>query len=187
MNTTKFTAAAALAAALLSTGVFAQSVTQAPAPVAAPVPNEVIYLPQLPTAADLIAATGAGHGVTIQKIDQTSTQITVVYRFDSGQTNTVCYNLIAAAGAGMTPAAAVGAVPTPTTPAPNVAYGPGAPYYYSEAPANGYYPANDYYPAYGYYPAWYPPVVLGLGFDWGFRGGWGYHGGGGFRGGGHWH
>jgi hypothetical protein len=185
MKTTKFAAAAALAAALLSAGVFAQSVTQAPVPAAAPVPNEVIYLPQLPTAADLIAATGAGHGVTIQKIDQTSTQITVVYRFDSGQTNTVCYNLIAAAGSGTTAAAAVAAVPAPATPAPNVSYGPGGPYYYSYAPVDGY------YPAYGYYPAWYPPVVLGLGFDWGFRGGWGggwgRGGGWGHGGGGHWH
>ena len=176
MKTTKFIAAAAMAAALTSLGAHAQSPTQAPAAQAAPVPTEVIYLPQLPTAAQLIGAASASHGVTIQKIDQTSTQITVVYKYDNGQTNTVAYNLIAAADSSAVPAP--GAVPAPSTPPPAVvSYAvPASPYYYS------------YGADYSYYPAWYPPVVLGFDWGWGFHGGgWGYRGGWGFHGGGgHW-
>ena len=179
MNITKFIAAAAMAAAILSVGAHAQSTAQAlaPSPQVTPTPNEVIYLPQLPTAADLVNAAAASHGVSIQKIDQTSTQITVVYKYVSGQTLTVAYNLIAAADSGAVPAPGVATVPAPATPAPAVAYAVPAPYYYG------------YGPDYAYYPAWYPPIAIGLDLGWDFRGGWGRggwgHGGWG-HGGGHW-
>jgi hypothetical protein len=180
MKKTQFIATAALAAMGLGTAAFAQSSVQAQtparqaAPVAvAPAPNEVIYLPQLPSAGDLAASASGSQGVTIQRIDQTSSDITVVYRFSNGQTNTVAYRLIAQADSSAVPApAGYSAVPAPTTAAPAVVYAAAAPYY----PAPYYY---DYAPYGFFWPGWYPPISIGLGF--GFRGG--FHGGG-FRGGG---
>ena len=176
MNTTKLIVAAAMAAATLSTGALAQSPAevQAPAPQVSPTPNEVIYLPKLPAVADLVSAAAASHGVTIQKIDQTANQITVVYRFDSGQTNTVAYQLIAAGDPNAVPPGATAVVPAPGTPAPTVVYAtnpyPDPYYYYAYAPYPGY-----------YWPGWVAPVAFGLGFGFGhgWHGGWGggWHGG----------
>jgi len=163
-------ALALVAAAAMATSARAQ----APASASA-APNETIYVQQLPSPSELASGATAG-GVTIEKIDQTSDQITVVYKYTNGQTNTVAYRPIAAAGS----AATSGAVIPATTPAPAVSttqtviYSEPAPVYY-------YYPASYYYPT--YYPwGWYPPVSLHVGF--GFRGG--FHGGfgGGFHG--HW-
>jgi hypothetical protein len=183
MKTTRFIAAAALAAMGLGAVAFAQTSVQAapPAPQAAPTavapaPNEVIYLPQLPAASALAASANGSQGVTIDKIDQTSAEITVVYRFANGQTNTVAYRLIGQADATAAPTAAPAyGVPAPTTPAPAVVYAPG----YVAAPGPYYYDYGPYaYAPYGYYwTGWFAPVGIGIGLGFGFHGG-GFHGGG---------
>ena len=167
MNKTHFILTAALAAATFGTGVYAQTAagTPTPPPQAAPTPapNEVIYLPKLPTATELVNAASSSRGVAIQKIDQTSTQITVVYRFDSGQVNTVSYQLIGGIDSSAAPVASANGVPTPSTAAPTVVY--------TAYPAPQYYPYSyGPYPGY-YWPGWVAPFAIGL--DFGFRGG--YH------------
>jgi hypothetical protein len=164
MKTHKFTAAAIIAAALC-TAALAQ-----PASPPAAAPNEVVYVPQLPSAADLSKA-AAAQGITVSQIDQTSSQVLVTYKYSNGAVNTVSYQPLSAAEGGAT-----GAVATPTTPAPAVATGSTV-VYTTAAPA--YYYDYPYY-GYPYYYGWYPPVSIGLGF--GFHGG--FHGGG-FRGGFH--
>lgn len=121
-----------------------------------PTPNQIIYLPQLPTAATLVNV-AAAQKLAIEQINQTSTQITVVYKFANGQTNTICYQLLSAAGAVPAP---VGTRPVVVPAQTTVIYGGPAPVYYYDP---------FYYP----YP-WAAPVSVSLGF--GFRGGY-YHGG----------
>jgi hypothetical protein len=130
-------------------------------------PNQIVYAQRLPGITELTNA-AAAQGITIDKIEQTSTQITAVYRYANGQTNIVAYLLLPTAGTAAIP------VPAPSTPPPAVVYDT-APrvVYYDES--YGYGPA--YYPYY-----WYPPVAfrVGLGFNYHY----GYHGGygGGFHG-----
>jgi hypothetical protein len=136
-----------------------------------PAPNQIIYLPQLPTAASLVNV-AAAQGLSVEQISQTNTQIMVVYKYGNGQTNAICYQLLSTAGA----------VPTVASPAPVVVPAQTTVIYGTPAPA--YYYDPFYYP----WP-WFGPVAVGL--DFGFRGGY-YHGGGfrggGFHGGGHgWH
>ena len=170
-----------LTTTLLTAGLIAQSASPAvtepaePAPAIAPIqtpaPNQIIYIPQLPSAGALANA-AAAQGVAVAQINQTSSQITVVYKYSNGQTNTICYQLLSAAVAA--PAIAgptTAAVPAQTT----VIYGTPAPAYY--------------YDPY-YYPwPWFAPVAvsLGFGFHGGYYGGYygGYHGGWGGHGGGH--
>jgi hypothetical protein len=163
MKSHKFTAAAIIAAALC-TAAFAQTATPAAAPAAAP--NEIVYVPQLPSAADLTKAATA-QGVTVAQIDQTSSQVIVTYKYSNGAVNTVSYQPLSAIDSGT-------AVPQPATAAPAVAAGTTV-VYTTTTPA---YYAYPYY-GYGYYPwGWYPPVSIGLGFGFhggGFRGG--FHGG----------
>jgi hypothetical protein len=172
MKTIPIFTAVVLTTTFLTAGAIAQTgtpPTPSPAPAVVPMqmpaPNQVIYLPQLPTAAALANAATA-QGVTVEQINQTSTQITVVYKFSTGQTNTICYQLLAAAlNAPMPAGTAPAAVPAATT----VIYERGGPVYYYDP---------FYYP----WP-WYAPVAVSLGF--GFHGGY-YHGGGGsFHGGFH--
>ncbi|HEX3730332.1 MAG TPA: hypothetical protein VHV47_11045 [Opitutaceae bacterium] len=160
MKTNHFLAAALVACGLFATGALAQT------PAAPATPTEVVYVPQLPSAADLTKA-AAAQNVTIERIDQTASQITVAYKYPSGQETTVSYQPLSAAG--------VAGVPVPATAAPAA---PGSAVVYTSP---GYY--YDYGPSPYYYPwGWYPPVAIGLGF--GFHGG--FHGGfrGGFHGGG---
>jgi 3-oxoacyl-ACP reductase-like protein len=143
----------------------AQPVPAAPAAVVnpMPVPNQIIYLPQLPSPASLVNV-AAAQGLSIDQISQTSTQIIVVYKYSNGQTNTICYQLLSTAGVDNVAAAnAPVVVPAQTT----VIYETRAPAYYYDP---------FYYP----WP-WVAPVAIGL--DFGFRGGY-YHGGfhGGHRG-----
>jgi len=147
------------------------SVAPIVAPATAVTPNQIVYAQRLPSVTELTNA-AAAQGLTIEKIEQTSAQITAVYRYGNGQINAVAYLLLPAAGAVASPV--VTSVPTPSTPAPAVAY-------YESAPNAVYY--NDsygYWP--GYYPYyWYPPVSfrVGLGFNYHY----GFHGGfGGYRG-----
>jgi hypothetical protein len=149
---------------LVTTGAYAQTPTPTTPP---PAPTELVYLPQLPTVAMLIANAKA-EGATIVKIDQKGSQTDVTYKDANGQVNVVSYQLLPAAEAGAAQATAGAPVPTPP---PTVVYraGPqpiyyGDPYYY-----------GDYYPYY-----WWPAVSVGLGFGWyhGWGGHWGgYHGG----------
>ena len=177
MKTPKLIAGTILASALLSTAAFAQNtVSVAPANPAS-APNEVVYVPQLPSAAELTKA-AAAQGVTVVQINQTSSQITVVYKYSNGQVNTVSYQPLSAADASGVP------MPTAAPAAGAVAVVPGTTVVYQTA-APGYYYDGYPYPYYGYGYGWYPPVAVGFGF--------GFHGGGGFRGGwgggghgGHW-
>ena len=139
-----------------------------PAPRRRPAPNEVVYVPQLPSAAELSKA-AAAQNVTIAQIDQTNSQVTVTYKYSNGAVNTVSYQPLANAENGT-------AVPMPSSPAPAATAGTTVVYTTTTAPAPAYYYDYPYY-GYGYYPwGWYPPVSIGLGF--------GFHGGG-FRGGFH--
>ncbi len=159
-------------AALLASGVSAQDSTPASAspnhvvtpttpapavaPAAAPAPNQIVYTPRLPGASELTNA-AAAQGLTIERIEQSASQIVAVYKNASGQTNTVAYQALPPATA---PA------PAPTTPPPALLYAP--------APRVVYYDSYDpfYYSSYPYYPrVWYPPVSLRLGFGFGHRGG----------------
>jgi hypothetical protein len=130
-------------------------------------PNQIVYAQRLPSVAELTNA-AAAQGLAIDRIEQTSAQITAVYRYANGQINIVAYLLLPTAGATTIP------VPTPSTPPPAVVY--------NTAPRVVYYDADyGYGPA--YYPYyWYPPVAfsIGLGFNYhyGYHGGFGggYHG-----------
>ncbi len=149
------------------------SVAPTVSPSTAVTPNQIVYAQRLPSVPDLTSA-AAAQGITIDRIEQTSAQITAVYRYANGQINTVAYLLLPTAGATATLSTAP--VLTPSTPAPAVAY--------NATPRVVYYDDyNDYWS--GYYPYyWYPPVAfrVGLGFNYhyGFRGGFG-GGRGGFR------
>lgn len=139
-----------------------EATTPAPA-VSMPTPNQILYVPRLPSAQELANA-AAAQKVGIEQMLQTSAQITVVYKYANGQTNVVAYQLLPTANVAQ------------PTPAPKVVYRTAPPrvVYYSDpywAPSYAYYP--DYY--------WYPPVSLSLGFGYG----WGGHFHGGYRGGFH--
>jgi hypothetical protein len=173
-----------LAATLLSSSAYALdapssaastsnvAVATTPAPIVAPeanpapAPNQFVYTPRLPSVADLSNAASA-QGLTVDRIEQSATQIVAVYRNASGQTNTVAYQTLP-------PTTATTA--TTTTPPPTVVYEstPRVVYYY-----DGYDPF--------YYPYWYAPfsVRVGLGYGYHFHGGYGYRGG--FHGGGYHH
>ena len=142
------------------------SVAPTVAPATAITPNQVVYAQRLPSVTELTNA-AAAQGLAIDRIEQTSTQIMVVYRYGNGQINAVAYLLLPTAGAAASP------VPTPSTPAPAVAYEPASRVVYYDD-SYGYWPG--YYPYY-----WYPPIAfrVGLGFNYHY----GYHGGyGGFHG-----
>jgi len=166
---TPTTPPAATATVASPTATVASPTATAPSPT--PAPNAIIYLPQLPTPADLANA-AAAQGLAIEKIVQTSAQIIVVYEYANGQTNTVAYQLLPAAGAAPTvPAATTTVVPGATT---TVVYA---------QPASAYY----YYDPY-YYPwswPWFAPISLGIGVGYGYHGYGFHHGGYGFRHGGY--
>ena len=195
MKTFKTLLTAALGAAALAATGWAQ-------PSGPQAPNEVIYLPQLPTAADL-SRTAAAQGQTLSRIEQTSGQVTAVFANANGQTSVISYQILPGQpGATAAPdqqilSPAPVTMAQPSTPAPAVGQMQTAPpttvVYGADAAAYPY----DYYPGYGYYGPWYPAIGLGWGWGWGYRGwagyrGWGYgfapgvgfHGAVGFHGGG---
>lgn len=171
MKTHTIIGTVALATAFLTTGMLAQ--TAAPQPPAAPqttaispaspmpAPNSIIYVPRLPTPTELSQA-AAAQNLSIQKIEQTSSRITVMYQHADGSTTTVAYELLATATAAPAPA------PTSTTtvvrsPPARVIYTSPSWYY------GGYYdPFWDPWPWYGGPVS----VSLGLGYVWG---GGGFH------------
>ena len=134
---TKFFAILAIAAGLVVLGARAQTPAPATDSVAAPQASQYVYAPRLPSVAELSNAAGA-QGLTIDKVIQTASQMTVVYRSSNGQTNTVAYMLLPAAGS--TSATSTVAVAT-TTPPPTVVYA-------APAPAPVYYYDPFYYPSY---------------------------------------
>jgi hypothetical protein len=171
-----FLLTAILAVPLLAAGARAQAqqstaavvTPSSPAPAvaqAAPAaPNQVIYVPRLPTAAELSNAAAASSGVSVERIEQSSAQISITYKYTNGQTNTVAYQLLPAGNPTAQPQTTV----VQTAPAPTVVYTPPPRVIYYEEPV--------YYPRY-YYP-YYPPVS----FSFGFSHGYGHrHYGGGFH------
>lgn len=155
--------------------------TQQPAavatPQAMPAPNQIIYAPRLPSANELTSA-AAAQGLSVEQINQTSNQITVVYRNSNGQTNTVSYQLLPT-GAPTTTTTTTVIAPNP---APTVVYQTPPTVVYETSPSVVYY---DTYRPY-YRPYYYPPVSLSFGFGYYHGGhGWGGHGGGWGHGG--WH
>ena len=172
-----------IAATLLSGSAYALDVTPGvasttnvavpttPAPVLSsetnpvPAPNQIVYTPRLPSVAELSNA-AAAQGLTVDRIEQSATQIVAVYRNANGQTNTVAYQTL--------PPTTAATVATTSQP-PTVVY--------ESAPRVIYY--DDYDPF--YYPYWYAPfsVRVGLGFGYHYHGGYGYHGG--YHGGGFHH
>jgi hypothetical protein len=133
-----------------------------PAPVLAPIynqspaPNQIVYTPRLPSVAELSNA-AAAQGLTVERIEQSATQIVATYKYSNGQTNIVSYQTLPPAS---------GATATTTTSASTVVY--------ETSPRVVYYDSYDPF----YYPYWYSPVSVRLGFGFGYRGGHGYHGGG---------
>ena len=145
----------------------APSAAPAAAPVAttpqtAPAPNQIIYAPRLPSASELTNV-AAAQGLAVEQISQTANQVTVIYRDNAGQTNTVAYQLLPTAGTTSGTTATAVAVPSA---APTVVY--------ESAPRVVYYESYDpFWPSYPRY--YYPPVSLSFGF--GYSRGWGggYH------------
>ena len=137
-------------------------VVQAPAANSAAPTNvtQIVYTPQLPTAAQITEAASA-QGLTVERIVQTSNQVIAFYRSANGQTSNVAYQSLPPAGATTAPAAPNVVV---TSPPPTVVY--------QQAPRVVYYD----YPSYYYPRVWYPPVSFsfGLGYHRGYYGG---HGG----------
>jgi hypothetical protein len=162
---TGFAEAAAASAAVPSSTAPAQ-----PAP--APQPDRVVYAPRLPTVQELTNAAAAG-GFAIARIEQTPTQVTVVYKLADGRPDTVAYAALPPPSTGTTAVA----VPSP---APKVVVTPAPTVIYTRSPRVVYYDP-------WYYDSWsyYPPVSVSLGFGYGrYWGGGhyhGHHGGHGFR------
>lgn len=180
----------AVAAGFLALGARAQVATPTtPAPAvdvsATPQPNQLVYAPRLPSATELTNV-AAAQGLTIDKMVQTASQMTVVYRTANGQTNTVAYVLLPGAGAtaaapSVAPAPAGNVVVGTTTPTVVVAPTPAPQVVYTTpAPAPVYYYDPFFYPTYYSYP-WYSPVSVsvGFGYHWGghghYYGGHGHH------------
>ena len=130
----------------------------APATNPASTPNQTVYMSRLPSAAEL-SNTATAQGITVERIEQSPTQIVAVYRYSNGQSNTVTYQTL--------PPSTSSTIVTPTSPPPVVVY--------NSAPRVVYYR--------GYDPFWYPPISVRVGFGYGYGGGYGCYGGYGYRGG----
>lgn len=180
-----------LGVVILTGDVFAQSgapaVIPAPAPEAAP--NRIVYAPRLPRPAELVGVANA-QGRTVEKMEQTSYQITATYKDAAGHTETVAYLLLpdgaslpAPAVSPTAPVTAAPALPPPpptaapaAPPPPPTAYQPAPPtVIYQSVPSQviyyDTYPSRYYYPGYDYYYPYGVAIGLGFGFHDGFRGG----------------
>lgn len=114
--TTLFLSAAFLAGDLFGqTGVPAAATAPAPA-VLAPeaAPNRIVYSPRLPRPAELVSVANA-QGRTVEKMEQTSYQITATYKDAAGRTEIVAYVLLPN-GASLGVPASVSPVATPPPP-----------------------------------------------------------------------
>lgn len=168
------TRASAAAVATPSTPAPAVAIADPAAPLATPATrpavDRIIYVPRLPTAAELTTVAQA-QSLSILQIDQTANDVTIVYQLNDGRRSAVSYQLLPTAGAATQPAVVAGAT------APTVVY-------YTPTPAPAptriyYYGSPSVYVDPFYYP-WYGPVNVRLGFGWNFHsgghGGW-HHGG----------
>ena len=180
---------ALLAAVFAGSAAFAQNNPPAPA-AAAPAPkalavgsltelpaaNHLVYLAQLPSAADLTEG-AAARGITITRIDQTKESIVVVYQYSDGRLDTFAYTLLSAANSSDRPRVADG---QPTTmPQSSVVYTQSPPpntttIVYTSEPETVYYRpryVRYYEPAYDFWG----PLALGVGIGW-ISGGHHHHG-----------
>ena len=164
MKTKLASALLVLAAGSLALGASAQTPAPSPAPAvepaAAPAPSRIIYAPRLPSATELTSV-AAAQGISVERIDQTATQIVVTYKAANGQLITVSYQLLANVATPSTPAPVVTTVVTPA-PTRTVVYAEPYPYMY-----------DPFYNPWGYYAP--VAVSFGLGYYWGGHGGY-YHG-----------
>lgn len=141
-----------------------------------PAPNRIIYGQRLPTP-DELRNIGAAQGLTLDRIEQTDSQIVAVYRTASGQTTVTSYQILSASG-GVAPGQTATTVVVPSAPpSTTVIY---------DTPRE-----VVYYDPYYYWP-WYSPIRVGVGLGFSYRGGGYYHRGipyhgGGFYHGGGWH
>ena len=186
MKTKFITVVCLVAGGLLSAGsaqtTAAPTVPDAPTAPAAPVAdaaptlgqgtvksaaNQVVYAAHLPSVQELTDA-AAARGTNLTRVEQSDSQIVATYQLSNGQTQTVVYQILPAAGKS-------GSATLMTTPPPAVVYVPRSRVVY-----------YDVYPAYDPW-YWNPPVSLSFGF--GFYGGhrFGGHYFGGYRHGGFGH
>jgi hypothetical protein len=147
------------AAGLLGTALAAESETATSPAAPAPAPDRTIFAPRLPSPAELTDI-AAAQGQSIERIEQTASQVTVVTKAADGRTTTVLYQLLATAASAP---ARVATAPRATV--TNVVV--------QDAPEVVYYDAPRYR-YYGYDPVWdyWPPVTLGIGLGWTFHGGY---------------
>lgn len=182
MKTSSLFPVALLAAVFAGSAAFAQDNPPAPA-AAAPAPkapaagsltelptaNHLVYLAQLPSAADLTEG-AAARGITITRIDQTKESIVVVYKYSDGRLDTFAYTLLSAANSPDRPLVAAG---QPTTmPQSSVVYTQSPPpttttttIVYTSEPETVYYRpryVRYYDPAYDFWG----PLALGVGIGW---------------------
>jgi hypothetical protein len=147
------------AAGLLGTALAAESETAASPAAPAPAPDRTIFAPRLPSPAELTDI-AAAQGQSIERIEQTASQVTVTTKTADGRTTTVLYQLLSTAGnaparVAAAPRASVTNVVVVQDDDPEVVYVPRYRYY-------SYDPAWDYW----------PPLGLGIGLGWTFHGGY---------------
>lgn len=157
-----------LAAGLLGTALAAGPESAASPAAPAPAPDRTIFAPRLPSPAELTEI-AAAQGQTIERIEQSASQVTVVTKAADGRVTTVAYQLLSTAGN-----APARVAPAPRATVTNVVV-------QDDEPDVVYVPRYRYY---SYDPVWdyWPPLALGIGLGWTFHGG--YHGHGHYGG---WH
>ena len=178
MRTNRLLYAVVLAGTLFAFGAVAQTdqpdLTTAAPGVPALIPDQVIYQAQLPDPSEL-AKTLTAHGIAIERITQTSNQVSLVYRTADRHIHLVVYLLLPGATASNTPAT----VPATITQPPGAVVPPAASptvVYTASAPDVVY----GYDPFYGlfYDPFYYPwgwPGYVSFGFGLGYYNfGYGY-------------
>ncbi|MES1194823.1 MAG: hypothetical protein ABUL65_02940 [Opitutus sp.] len=154
-----------LAAGLLGTASAAEPETAASPAAPALAPDRTIFSPRLPSPAELTEI-AAAQGQTIERIEQTASQVTITTKTAEGRTTTVLYQLLSTAG--NAPAARV-ATTAPRATVTSVVV-------QDDDPDVVYVPRYRYYG--GYDPVWdyWPPLALGIGLGWTFHGGYYGHG-----------
>ncbi len=151
------------AAGLLGTALAAESETAAsPAAPALP-PDRTIFAPRLPSPAELTDI-AAAQGQSIERIEQTASQVTITTKAPDGRTTTVLYQLLSTAA--NAPAART-ATTAPRATVTRVVV-------QDDEPEVVYVPRSRYYSYYD--PVWdyWPPLALGIGLGWSFHGGYGH-------------
>ncbi len=148
------------AAGLLGTALAAESETAASPAAPAPPPDRTIFAPRLPSPAELTDI-AAAQGQSIERIEQTASQVTITTKTSDGRTTTVLYQLLSTAASAP---ARVATAPRATVTSVVVQ---------NDDPEVVYVPRYRYY---SYDPVWdyWPPLALGIGLGWSFHGGYGH-------------